>query len=184
MSATDIRRVNDLQEGETFIVLRHLDNTVHWASGVAWLRDPSITRELATVFLMRPLGLDEIDPEHPARDHHLRIGTKGANKDERWSLDVPGTAFVTVVGPRHEVCAECGRLWPCPDEIAERMARELARHLDDLCHHCGKEIGSAWKIMANENGERVRFHLAKKYRGPDGRRCIDVARARGLAGAP
>lgn len=85
----------------------------------------------------------------------------------------------TLVDPHHEVCGECGEMWPCRDSRIDSAARQLTSRLDSACAHCGRHIGGAWYETFNDGVTRRHYHTAKKYRGPDGRPChVALAEAR------
>lgn len=171
-----MRKIKELVEGDTFIVCRHADGSIHFRRGIAWLDDPSIELLIAKVWLVRELGADEADPETPWATHHLRIEVG----EIRAAIDVRGDMHISIEDEHHQVCGRCGEVWPCREQRIERLAREMAYRLDDICDHCGKEIGSAWSTRGTRDGRQYRFHIAKKYRGPDGRSCREVAAEKGF----
>lgn len=119
-----------------------------------------------------PIQLMPTDPERPECTHRLTIQAVG----KQWTGDFAGRLRVAAIPPHHQRCGECGQLWPCRDERMDREARRFARELDDICDHCGKPIGSAWKATVGGTPPR-RFHIAKKYRATDRTRCVDAYEA-------
>ena len=98
--------------------------------------------------------------------------------DRRYTIDaVSGRFFFEVLSPHHPVCIECVEPWPCRENRQEAEAERFAHELDDLCDHCGERIGGKWSSTFFDGVTRRRFHLAQKYRGPDGRRCRDALQA-------
>lgn len=106
---------------------------------------------------------------------HDEWGTSVALDGRHFGVDAARHRLVRVIPEHHPVCGHCGELWPCG---AKRIDQEVARaawELADLCAHCGQPINGAWSTSF---GGR-RWHIAKKYRGPDGTPCrLAAERAR------
>ncbi len=81
-------------------------------------------------------GTDERPPcrihldDGSRKGFHLRIGFRPRRQ-----------RTVERLKPHHQACADCGLLWPCPDELIDRQVRQAARDLERLCQHCGKGDG-------------------------------------------
>lgn len=170
MSWDRFQRLCDVPVGSAIKVWRSATGEVrigHEVRGnIAWVQ------KLAIVKTVRR-GIEPNDPT-------LIAVTCGGPAHLLTEVAPPGP-IVEVVPAHHPVCSCCGELWPCTEQRIDAEAAAYAHRLRNTCHHCGKEIGSAWSTSFTVDGERRIYHLAKKYRF--GRTlCVDAARAAGAIG--
>lgn len=171
--------VADLTQGQVVqLTYDPASDQLHWTR--SWVYEP-VGRQLVdcTVDANRSQPGTATEPSLTGRDgttifelgqpemYELRVLHAG----KAWTITVRGNALVTVLPPHRPICAECGELWPCREERLECEARRFTEQLDDQCAHCGEPIRGAWSESFFDGVTRRRYHTAKKYRGPDGRRC-------------
>jgi hypothetical protein len=175
-------QVADLKMGETFVVARQDDGSIHFSG----FNDPPVwEHKIATVESCTEIEGTAVDGEVIERDG-CTIYTAGQASEyvlnirvdgSPFSVQVRGNVFVTSLAPHHPVCGECGQLWPCVDDRMDAAGRRLEWELADLCGHCGESIGAAWSVSYHDGLTLRKYHQAQKYRGPDRRRCRDVVAA-------
>lgn len=55
--------------------------------------------------------------------------------------------------PRAPVCAECGLLWPCPDQrVIDDMARAIADATAPRCDRCGRHLRGRMQAVIDGDG--------------------------------
>lgn len=109
--------------------------------------------------------------------HYLRITDPDGRNEEHYK--VPGNHWgFEPLGEHYGICAACGQINPCRDQLIDK-AVELQRHaLDNRCCVCHKVLG--WRIgellVQTPDGPVVqRFHTVK---GSKCRRAFTLAAAR------
>jgi hypothetical protein len=167
-------KVADLVQGQVILAAHDpADGSLHWLRGThmvpasqvivgltveandaePWTAEPARTEGGTYVFAKPP-------------QHRLRLLFEGSPRLVRPRADV----YVQVLGTHHEVCGDCGEIWPCRDKRIDYEAQELAHKLADVCDWCGKPIGSAWSVHFFDGQKPARYHQAKKYRA-NGKLC-------------
>lgn len=139
--------------------------------------DISVPKRVVEVREVPEVDRTDADRLHARPPHYLTI--TGLDGGEREHYEVAGNDWgFTVMGEHFGICATCGQINPCRDQLIDRAVKMQQYAMENKCCVCHKPLG--WRIgellVDTPEGQVVqRYHTVK---GSKCRRAYTLAAAR------